>query len=298
MDNNSHEQNTSPTEAPQQGGLGENEQAEQAHTTHAMLKLLAIVGLVAILATAAWLSIQMIRFTPTAFSSVSNAVSSAAVTLSSVFFPEEGGEGAVAEEESSEEENQEENSSQEEEEDVEEEQASEVAETSDSGTTVTPTQPSTVTPVSPAQSGGSSSGTVYVPNRGATINPNGSPDLSVTILSTGIALEVDNEDQYFVLSPIPTNRRAAVRFEVENKGDNVSDRWNFTATLPIEGDTDFEYDSPRQNRMNPGDKIQFTLKFDDIAERDKGIIKIELDAGDDDKSTSNNSDLVVVEIEE
>jgi hypothetical protein len=73
-----------------------HEEHEGERVASTLMKVLAIVGLIAVLALAAWLSIQAIRYSPSAFSAVSSTISSAAVTLNSVFSFRGGEELALA----------------------------------------------------------------------------------------------------------------------------------------------------------------------------------------------------------
>ena len=375
---------------------------ENEKTASAVLKLLAIIGLVAILALAAWMSIQVIRLAPTAFKTVSSAVSSASISLSSIFSraPENDVEFSLSTSTLSSDEpftiewdRETENAEitylleyecadgfslhvvtagtstdticnepfefttvdtsleiipvstsnrfldvtltlralaedfatgtpQELANDTvtltvindnltdspatladngigetpeTPETPSQTASVADAPTDTTPAvgAPAPVEPVAPRKPT-----TVYVPNPRVAIDPDGRPDLAVTILGTGVVLDVNDNDSFFPLKKIPTDQRGAVQFEVENVGNNVSKSWDFTAQLPIEGDDDFEFASPKQDPLKPGDKITFTLKFDSVLEDDRGTIKIKLDPGSADRNDANDDATVIVTIEE
>lgn len=86
----------------------------------------------------------------------------------------------------------------------------------------------------------------------------GKPDLMVRITDTGI---IDrNTSRFTKTSYINSSDKVAVKFEVRNIGDNVSGIWNFTATLPSLSTPN--YQSPNQISLKPGDRIEFTLSFD------------------------------------
>ena len=63
-------------------------------------------------------------------------------------------------------------------------------------------------------------------------------DLVLNIVETGIMVRSGGKDVFFPVSPIPTNKTAAVTFTVTNRGGSPSGTWAFIARLPIEGDSD------------------------------------------------------------
>ena len=152
---------------------------------------------------------------------------------------------------------------------------------------------------SSSNSGSSNTGgTSYQPGTPTTItrqveaprsDPNGVSDLSVRILATGVVNKKNGKEVFVAMSELPDNKRAAVKFVVENLGTKTSDELTFTATLPIEGDENYEYDSKDQAKLQPGDKIEFTLSFDEVVEdEDRATIEIDLDIDGKDSKTSND----------
>lgn len=125
----------------------------------------------------------------------------------------------------------------------------------------------------------------------------GPADLVVNIEETGVILDVDGEDTFFPVDEIPTDKVAGVVFTVTNRGGETSEIWTFDATLPIEGDDEYEYTSPKQMPLASGMEIRFTLGFDELLEENDGKITIELDPNNDDDKTSNNEDSVVIDID-
>lgn len=120
-------------------------------------------------------------------------------------------------------------------------------------------------------------------------DPNGTPDLKVTIVGTGVVNKKDGKEVFVAMDELPNNKRAAVKFIVENIGTKTSEEWKFAATLPIEGDEDYEYNSKDQAKLRPGDKIEFTLSFNEVVEdEDRATVKIELDVDGKDAKDSNN----------
>jgi hypothetical protein len=90
--------------------------------------------------------------------------------------------------------------------------------------------------------------------------PNGRIDLSVHILETGIVSTSTNT--FVATSPIATSQKGAVRFEVINLGSKESGSWTFNAVLPTYPRHIFH--STTQQSLLPGDKIEFTLGFDQV----------------------------------
>ena len=126
----------------------------------------------------------------------------------------------------------------------------------------------------------------------------GPADLVVEIAQTGVLAEVRGEDTFFPVSPIPSNKVAAVTFTVTNRGGLDSGAWIFKAELPTEGDRDYSYTSPVQTSLSSGMQVEYTLGFDEIVESSKGTIKITiLPTNNADKKT-NNVDSVIIKIDE
>jgi hypothetical protein len=122
--------------------------------------------------------------------------------------------------------------------------------------TTTPTTPAvtpaTTTPVKPAANPAKPASpqqpvASYTPSGNRT-NLYGSPDLTVRVLSLNSLSSVQG--------------RSVAQFEVSNVGTNVAPRnWNFVAELPIQGG--YPYYSAGQQALYPGDRIVYTLTFDE-----------------------------------
>lgn len=134
--------------------------------------------------------------------------------------------------------------------------------------------------------------TTPVPTRPVVTGP---ADLAVTITATGVTL---GNNAFFPTTEIPTDARGAVKFVVENKGGQVSGPWGFTANLPIEGDSDYKYTAPLQRSLAAGEKIEFTLGFDEVLEEKTGVIKITLLPASNTDKTTNNTVQTSVRIKE
>lgn len=130
-------------------------------------------------------------------------------------------------------------------------------------------------------------------------DPNGYSDLKVTLIGTGVVASKNGNETFTRVSPIPSNKRGAVKFVVENVGTKTSEKdWYFEAELPIEGDKTYDYQSKDQPALRPGDKIEFTLSFDDILEDDKGTITVTLKPEGKDQNSGNNKFETTVRIDE
>ncbi len=102
----------------------------------------------------------------------------------------------------------------------------------------------------------------------------GRVDLVVNIIDTGII----NSDNVFVpTSPISaTKHKGAIRFSVTNIGSKTSDKWTFNTVLPTFPMHIFH--STGQKALNPGDRIDFTLGFDQLnQDLSEGVITVNVD---------------------
>jgi hypothetical protein len=129
---------------------------------------------------------------------------------------------------------------------------------SGTATTTPPTQGGTgggagVRPGTPSRN------TYVITQAGRASDPNGRADLSVTILDTGI---VDSNNVYVKTGTISRQQKGAVRFVIENLGSKTVESWNFSAVLPTLPMHIFS--SPMQPALGPGDKIEYTLAFDQV----------------------------------
>lgn len=148
----------------------------------------------------------------------------------------------------------------------------------------TPTPP-TLTPGRPVTDA------VIISGGGARASdPNGNIDLSISLIAVG---ELDDDD-FTEKSPVDPDERVGIRFAVANAGTKESGTWEFEAKLPTE--PSFTYNSPRQQSLFPGERIEFTLGFDrveDDEESDTARIEIDPDGDLDDEVTRNNNTLTV-----
>ncbi len=94
-----------------------------------------------------------------------------------------------------------------------------------------------------------------------TYRTNTKADLVLHILSTGV---IDRNTNIFVpKTTMNANERAAIRFEVINVGGRSSGTWTFSMLMPITAGKDV-YSSPVERSLNSGEKMEFTIGFDNI----------------------------------
>lgn len=90
--------------------------------------------------------------------------------------------------------------------------------------------------------------------------PNGVPDLAVNVVSAGTA---DASGTAFApATMIRKGERAAIVFDVTNRGKGTSAPWNFVVDLPTL--EPYLFRSGTQAALLPGEKIRFTIGFSDI----------------------------------
>lgn len=153
-------------------------------------------------------------------------------------------------------------------------------------TSSTPTNPSTPVAGTPT--------TITIPIvTNPVSDPNGEADFTIRLVAVGL---VDKNSGAFserneIPKDLPSNKRGAVKFEIENKGTKkTGDDWNFSAKLPTS--PSYTYTSPSQQDLYPGDKIEFIIGFDKIVNKDEAIYTIIVDPKDEvDESNEKNNTL-------
>lgn len=149
--------------------------------------------------------------------------------------------------------------------------------------TVTPEtkeETSTTTPTGPASGGGTRTPTagekkttVYPIQGGSgarAFDPNGYPDLAIEILDSGILIG----DTFVKSSTVGQGQRAAVIFSVKNLGTNITPDWKFKANLPT---ANGEFTSETQTPLYPGDRIEFTIGFDNPNNQGANTVNLTVD---------------------
>ncbi len=223
---------------------------------------LATVGFLALVVVGMWLAIYAARFVPTAV----NGIGAAAVYLGSVFTPAPAPSLSVVPTATT---------------TLPFSNATTTAATTTASQSSTPSKPAPVTPTPGKQT----SSVTQISGTAATPSPYGFPDLAITIDRVGY-LATSSAESFVASSTVPHGMRPAVEFTVRNVGTNVSSVWSFTATIPTQ--TSYVYTAPNQQKLNPGDSIQFTLGFDQANAGASQKISLHLNPGGSDANTANN----------
>ncbi len=155
------------------------------------------------------------------------------------------------------------------------------------GTASTPTP--TPAPTSTGTTGSGSSGVITTGTSTQTVGPKtqktypvtgtgassatGKPDLAVTILDIGTVDKTSGA--YTATTTLKSTDRIAVRFQVANIGTKATGAWYFNAVLPTY--PSYIFSSDAEQSLNPGDRIEFTVGFDDVAQANGNIVVINAD---------------------
>ncbi|PIR86426.1 hypothetical protein COU13_00985 [Candidatus Kaiserbacteria bacterium CG10_big_fil_rev_8_21_14_0_10_43_70] len=140
-----------------------------------------------------------------------------------------------------------------------------------------PSQPTSPTPSTPYP---------VTPNLSIPTTPTNLPDLSVRILGVG---SINPNTRTFVpQSTLNASDIGAVRFEIINSGNKASGVWGFSASLPT--NPSFKYTSERQRSLNPGDRIEYTIQFDQLV-RGTNTFTVHADAADEIKEVSEANNI-------
>lgn len=202
-------------------------------TRRTAIHALAVVGFVALIGASIWLAVYSTRFVP----SVVNNIGSAAVYLGSLFTraPVDAPSAAIS--------------------------------TPTASTTIqiggenpVATQPATKTKPISTTAGAATGGTYQIGTstpQGAALS--GLPDL-ITIIDAVGYLTSTSTDSFIASSTVPGGARVAVRFTIKNVGTNTTGAWRWSASIPTE--SSYIYQSQPQQSLAPGDRIEYTLGFD------------------------------------
>lgn len=125
------------------------------------------------------------------------------------------------------------------------------------------------------------------PTTTEVVSYNGKSDLSIRLIDTGIINR--NTKQFIQTNTMGTGDEVGMRFEVKNIGTNVSGSWNLKATLPSLSSPN--YISDYQRSLNPGDRMEFTLGFDNPTSLGSISAYVSVDPNNSisENSESNNS---------
>jgi len=122
--------------------------------------------------------------------------------------------------------------------------------------------------------------------------PTNNSDLMLRIISKGY---VDrNNGRYYTANSVSENNRVAIRFEIENIGRGETGPFIFTADLS--GYLNDKYTSPVQNSFRPGEKRQYTVDFDRVADIGTNTITIKLDTNNNVNETREDNNVLSQDI--
>lgn len=120
----------------------------------------------------------------------------------------------------------------------------------------------------------------------------GTPDLAVAVIDLG---RIEN-GTFISDDRIDEDDRAAVRFMVSNGGSAATGPWTYNAILPTSEPE--LYNSGTQASLNPGDRLEFTLAFDNIdADSNSGRFYVNVDPLNKIKESSELNNFVRIEFE-
>ncbi|MEX0931413.1 MAG: CARDB domain-containing protein [Candidatus Paceibacterota bacterium] len=120
----------------------------------------------------------------------------------------------------------------------------------------------------------------------------GNPDLVAKLLDVGVLNKLTNE--YTATSTYSRSDRIGIRFEVINEGGSRANNWYFSAILPTY--PVYIYTSDTQQALNPGEKIEFTIGFDQVTAGDK-TVTINVDPGKQVNGDNFDNNQIIVNLE-
>ena len=122
-------------------------------------------------------------------------------------------------------------------------------------------------------------------------DPNGQTDLIGRILEVGVVNKTTN---VFAASSTPYARseeyRVAIRFAIENIGTKTSPQFTFNAVLPSFPSHIFS--SAAQQELRPGDRIEYTLAFDQFVDTNEGLFTLNIDPSNRVNEPNKDNNLV------
>lgn len=122
-------------------------------------------------------------------------------------------------------------------------------------------------------------------------NPNGQADLAGRIIEVGTVNKTTN---VFTASSTPYSKsqeyRVAIRFSIENAGNKTSPQFTFNAVLPSFPQHIFS--SAGQPELKPGDRIEYTLAFDQFVDADEGLFTLNIDPSNRVNERNKDNNLV------
>lgn len=156
-------------------------------------------------------------------------------------------------------------------------------------TTTPVVKPPLVTkPTYPTTSGPKAVTTYPMNNPPVAPTLSGYPDLVVSITAVGY-LATTSADSFVASSTVPQSSRPAVRFTIKNVGTNIAGPWRFSASIPTQNA--FIFESQPQQRLAPGESIDYVLGFDQANKGASQMISVtaNFDKAITESNATNNS---------
>jgi len=127
-----------------------------------------------------------------------------------------------------------------------------------------------------------------------TITTSSKADLSIVLTSVGVINR--NTKQFTPTNVIGMNDQAGIKFEIRNIGGSPTGTWTFKASLPSASTP--IYNSDNQTSLNPNDRMEFTMGFDNPINTGINTAFISVDPSNyiSESSESNNSISVPINV--
>ncbi len=149
------------------------------------------------------------------------------------------------------------------------------------------TTPTVSIPSGQTEIAGEKTENIYSIGKTGTESPYGKPDLAPRIIEIGTIDKVTNE--FTSTTTLRASGRVAVRFEVENLGTADSGVWYFSAVLPTFPLHIFQSES--QQSLAPGDRIEYTIGFDNVQPDKDGRFVVNVDPNSSLPESSEDNNL-------
>lgn len=134
---------------------------------------------------------------------------------------------------------------------------------------------------------------VVTPKTISTQVYSGPADLAIIVIGSGY---IDSNTGKFVLTKTvnPKDHMAAVKFQIINRGALPASNWTFKADLPSASDP--LYESGKQPTLYSGDKIEYTLSFENLNPDKNNYVTVSVDPSNTIKESdeSNNTNRILV----
>lgn len=117
----------------------------------------------------------------------------------------------------------------------------------------------------------------------------GIPDLTVHLIGIGVMVN----GTFQSTNAIGLSDTAAVRFEIKNTGTASTGGWYFNASLP--SSPTYQYHSVAQQSLAPGDRIEYTLRFTNLAQGG-GMVTVTADPQNAIREASESNNIINYQI--